>query len=207
MKAALARLGICGFKPTLRKAPQRLDALRTPEGVPIPPNTLHEIRRDMVRHAVVREQIAVIERARLAGLEQAPASGPHAMVRLLARVVGVGMKRRTCWFRRCCPETFETGEPWPVMLASRGSPDEATREKGLAKAGNARARRGPDPTRLAVLGIPEGQRACAMVPGADGGPQGTRKTTMIVALDRKLLIALWRVVTIGEIPAASRCGS
>jgi transposase len=31
MKAALARLSIRGFKPTLRKAPQRLDALRTPE--------------------------------------------------------------------------------------------------------------------------------------------------------------------------------
>src|SRR5215471_12297566 len=66
MKAALARLGIRGFKPTLRKAPQRLDALRTPEEASIPPNTLDEIRRDMVRLAVVREQIDVIERARLA---------------------------------------------------------------------------------------------------------------------------------------------
>src|SRR6516162_8963336 len=92
MKAALARLGIRGFKPTLRKAPQRLDALRTPEEVSIPPNTLDEIRRDMVRLAVVREQIDVIERARLARLEQAPAAGPHAMVRLLARVIGVGLE-------------------------------------------------------------------------------------------------------------------
>jgi transposase len=37
MKSALARLGIRGFKPALRKAPQRLEALRTLEDTPIPP--------------------------------------------------------------------------------------------------------------------------------------------------------------------------
>src|SRR3954447_20228643 len=45
MKGALARLGIRGFKPTLRKAPEHLAALRTPEGEPLPPNTLAELRR------------------------------------------------------------------------------------------------------------------------------------------------------------------
>src|SRR5271155_4561838 len=40
MKSALARLGIRGFKPELRKAPQFVDALRTPEDALIPPNTL-----------------------------------------------------------------------------------------------------------------------------------------------------------------------
>jgi len=33
------------------------------------------------------------------------------------------------------------------------------------------------------------------------GAKDARKTTMIVALARKLLIALWRMVTTGEIPA------
>src|SRR5689334_3576729 len=80
MKAALARLGIRGFKPELRRAPQRLEALRTAEDRPIPPNTLAEIRRDLARLATVREQIDAIERARLERLEQAPADGPHAMV-------------------------------------------------------------------------------------------------------------------------------
>src|SRR5215210_2115684 len=40
MKATLARLGIRGFKPTLRDASERLDTLRTPEGAALPPNTL-----------------------------------------------------------------------------------------------------------------------------------------------------------------------
>jgi hypothetical protein len=38
------------------------------------------------------------------------------------------------------------------------------------------------------------------------GPSGARKTTMIVALARKLLIALWRLVTTGEVPDGSSCG-
>jgi hypothetical protein len=36
------------------------------------------------------------------------------------------------------------------------------------------------------------------------GPSGARKTTMIAALARKLLIALWRLVTTGEVPVALR---
>src|SRR3954467_9835588 len=49
IKANLARLGIRGFKPTLRNALQRLDALRTPEGTALPPNTRAELHRDMAR--------------------------------------------------------------------------------------------------------------------------------------------------------------
>ena len=62
MKSALARLGIRGFKPQLRKAPQLVEALRTPEDVPIPPNTLDEIRRDLARLAILREQIQPLNR-------------------------------------------------------------------------------------------------------------------------------------------------
>ena len=54
MKGALARLGIRGFKAHLRKAPQRLEGLRTPEGTGLPPNIIEEFRRDMARLALVR---------------------------------------------------------------------------------------------------------------------------------------------------------
>jgi len=48
-----------------KKAAERLDGLRTPEGEPIPPNTLAELRRDMVRRRLVSDQIKQIEDARL----------------------------------------------------------------------------------------------------------------------------------------------
>jgi hypothetical protein len=46
MKATLARLGIRGFNPKLKKAADRVDGLRTPEGKPIPPNTLAELHQN-----------------------------------------------------------------------------------------------------------------------------------------------------------------
>src|SRR3954453_3529632 len=63
IKGALARLGIRGFKPTLRQAPERLSALRLPEGAPLPPNTLAELRRDLARLRFVLDQIREIEAA------------------------------------------------------------------------------------------------------------------------------------------------
>src|SRR2546423_2883810 len=63
MKAALARLGIRGFNPKLKKAVERLEGLRTPEGEPIPPNTLAELKHDMERRRLVRSQIRDIEGA------------------------------------------------------------------------------------------------------------------------------------------------
>jgi transposase len=75
LKSDLTRLGIRGFKPQLRKAPQLLASRRTPEDSPIPPNTLDEMQRDLTRLTLIREQIKAIEQARLARLEKDPQTG------------------------------------------------------------------------------------------------------------------------------------
>ena len=92
MKAALSRLGIRGFNPKLKKAAERLEGLRTLGDEPIPPNTLAERRRDVERRRLISDQIRLIDDARLERLERMPNEGPHAMVRLLARVIGVGIE-------------------------------------------------------------------------------------------------------------------
>lgn len=56
----------------LKRAAERLDGLRTPEGEPIPPNMRAELRRDMERRRLVSNQIRQIEEARLQRIEQAP---------------------------------------------------------------------------------------------------------------------------------------
>jgi len=53
MKATLIRLGIRGFNPKLKRAAKRVEDLRTPDGEPIPRNTLAELRRDMARRRLV----------------------------------------------------------------------------------------------------------------------------------------------------------
>src|SRR4051812_1341201 len=78
MRSALARLGIRGFKPTLRKAPERLAALRTAEGEPLPPNTLAELRRDMARLRLVRDPIAGGAAARPGRVGGGAGGRPHA---------------------------------------------------------------------------------------------------------------------------------
>jgi transposase len=65
-------------------------ALRTPEGVAVPANT--ELQRDMDRLRFVKQQIKEIETTRAKRLAGAPNEQRHAMVRLLARVVGVGIE-------------------------------------------------------------------------------------------------------------------
>jgi len=92
MKGCLVRLGIRSFKPTLRKAAERLAMLRTPEGTPLPPNTLLELRRDMARMRFVMEQIKELEEERVRRLEQAPQEKSNAMVRLLAGILGMGIE-------------------------------------------------------------------------------------------------------------------
>src|SRR5712671_2651604 len=76
MKGTLARLGIRNFKPTLRKAAERLATLHTPEGSVLPPNVSAELQRDMARLGFVVSQIKEIEGARQKRLEQEPETEP-----------------------------------------------------------------------------------------------------------------------------------
>ena len=203
MKAALARLGIRGFKPELRRALQRLDTLRTPEGLLIPPNTLDEMRRDLARLAVIREQIAGIERARLERLNQAPDLRPHAMVRLLASILGVGIETADMLVQEVLSRNLRDRRAVARYAGLTGSPDESgskRREKGLTKSGNARVRRGLIQLAWRFLMFQKDSALAQWFRSRTEGPKGVRKTKMIVALARKLLIALWRMVTFGEIP-------
>jgi transposase len=145
VKSGLLRLGVRGFNPALRRAAKQLETLVTPEGSALPPNTLDEIRRDLARLAVVREQIEAIERNRLARLQQAPQSRSNAMVVLLARVVGVGLETADMLVQEILSRPLRDRRAVARYAGLTGSPDESgarRREKGLAKSGNARVRRG-----------------------------------------------------------------
>ena len=203
MKSALARLGIRGFKPHLRKAPERLAGLRTAEGTGLPANIIEEFRRDMARLALVREQISSIEKTRAERLERAPDTGPHAMVRLLARVIGIGIETADMLVREILSRKLRDRRALARYAGLTGSPDESglkSREKGLAKAGNARVRRGLIQLAWRFLMFQKDSALARWYRTRTEGPSGARKTTMIVALARKLLIALWRLVTTGEVP-------
>src|ERR671928_565353 len=203
IKGALARLGIRGFKATLRKAPERLATLRTPEGEPLPPNTLAELRRDTARLRLVREQIAELEAARLERLEEEPASRPHAMVRLLARVVGVGLETAGMLVREVLSRELRDRKALARYAGLTGSPDESgarRREKGLARVGNARVRRGMLQLAWRFLLFQKDSALAQWYRARTADARGGTRKTLIVALARKLLIALWRFAITGEAP-------
>ena len=106
---------------------------------PIPPNTLDELRRDMERRRLISDQIRQIEDARLERIEQAPADEPHAMVRLLARVIGVGIETADMLVQEVLARNMRDRRAVARYAGLTGSPDESgtkRREKGLARSGS-----------------------------------------------------------------------
>ena len=203
LRSNLVRLGIRGFNPKLRGAAERLAGLRTPEGAPIPPNALAELHRAMARLRFVNDQIKEIEVDRAARIEAAPGERHHRTVRLLARVRGLG----TDTADMLAGEVFARDFPDRRALARygglTGAPDESgkrRREKGLARAGNARVRTGMILFAWRFLRFQPDSELARWYRKRTAGGRGDLRKTMIVALARKLLIALWHLATRGEVP-------
>ena len=202
IKATLTRLGIRNFNPKLKKAPDRLEHVRTPEGEPIPPNTLAELRRDMDRKHLVAEQIRQIEKARLEQLNRAPKARPNLMVLLLMRVIGIGIETADMLVKEVLSRNMRDRRAVARYGGLTGSPDESgtkRREKGLARAGNGRVRKGMIQLAWRFLDFQEHSALAKWFRARTENNRGLRKK-MIVALARKLLIALWRFVRDGVVP-------
>jgi len=138
-------LGIRGFNVKLRKAPEQLATLLTPEGQPIPTNTLAELRREMAYLRFIDDQIRQIEDERLKQLKQAPQQPLNTRVLQLQRIIGVGTETADMLTHEVLSRDLRDHRAVARYAGLTGSPDESgsrRREKGLAKAGNARVRRG-----------------------------------------------------------------
>jgi transposase len=156
----------------------------------------------MERRRLISDQIRQIEDARLERLERMPNEGPHAMVRLLARVIGVGIETADMLVQEVLSRNMRDRRAVARYAGLTGAPDESgakRREKGLARSGNARVRRGMIQLAWRFLIFQKDSALAQWFRARTENARGTRKT-MIVALARKLLIALWRLVTTGEVP-------
>jgi transposase len=206
LKATMARLGIRNFKVTLRKASQRLAELRGPDGAPLPAHTAAEIGRDMARLGLIRDQIKELETLRLERLGQAPKEGTHPMVLMLARILGVGIETADMLVHEVLRRGLRDQRAVARYAGLTGAPDESgskRREKGLARGGNARVRRGMIQLAWRWLMFQKGSVLAQWYRARTSSARRDIRKTMIVALARKLLIALWRYVTAGELPAGA----
>ena len=206
LKAAFVRLGIRDFNTKSANAIDRLESLKTPEGAPIPPNTLAEVKRDFERQAFLKQQIRAVEATRLDRLAQAPNAGPSAMVRVLAQVVGIGIETADMLVQEVLSRNIRDRRALARYAGLTGSPDESgakRREKGLARSGNARVRRGMIQLAWRFLMFQKQSALSIWYRQRTENAASTRKT-LVVALARKLLIALWRLARDGIIPEGVR---
>ena len=206
LKATMIRLGICGFNVKLRTAANQLAQLRTAAGEPIPPNTLAELGREIARYRVVCDQIKAIEQERLERLKRAPQQATHAMLLMLAKILGIGIETADMLVHEVLSRHLRDSRAVGRYAGITGAPDESgkrRREKGLAKAGNARVRRGMIQLAWSWLLFQKDSALTQWFVARTAGARANIRKTMIVALARKLLVALWRYVTTGEVPAGA----
>ncbi len=128
------------FKPHLRNAAARIEMLRTPEGMPLPANTLAELHREMTRLQLIGRQIREIEETRAFGAIEAaaergrPPDDPVAD----AGAPASASRRQTCLPMRPLRGRCAIGQAVARYGGLTGAPDESgsrRREKGLARAG------------------------------------------------------------------------
>jgi transposase len=117
------------------------------------------------------------------------------MVRLLARVIGVGIETADMLVQEVLSRNLRDRRAVARYGGLTGSPDESGArrwEKGLAKAGNTRVRRGMIQLAWRFLMFQKDSALAQCYRARTADARGATRKTMIVALARKLLVALWR---------------
>jgi transposase len=200
IKAELALWGIQGFKPGLRKAAEHLEALRTVEGESLPPNTLARLHRLLKRRSLLSEQITAIERSAAQAVERDP-TGSNALILLLIK--GVGLETAQMLVHEVLSRNLRDRRAVARYAGLTGTPDESgskRREKGISKAGNPRVRRGLIQLAWRFLLFQPDAALVRWYRERTAGGTGAIRKTMIVALARKLLIALWSYASARVMP-------
>jgi transposase len=201
--AVLATLGACDYNPLLRSRRRRLGELRTALGDPLPANARDKIVRMLDRLELLLAQISALECQRDAVLEDEAPDKAGQMIQHLASLRGIGAQSATVLVREAFVRGFANSKAlgsYAGLCATPFNSGSVKREQGIGKAGNRRLR--TVMIELAWL-WQRYQPGSALVHWyrSRAGVTGTRvRKVMIVALARKLLIALWRFVTQGVVP-------
>jgi transposase len=125
------------------------------------------------------------------------------MIRLLARVIGIGVETADMLVNEILSRNLRDQKAVARYAGLTGSPDESgkrSKERGLSRVGNARVRRGMIQLAWRFLMFQKDSALAQWYRAVTKDARGAARKVMIVALARKLLITLWRMVTIGEMP-------
>jgi transposase len=186
----------------------QLDNLRTGDGRALAPCLRRDIERMITRYDLVSAQIAEVEADRRAALADERGAFPHAnKVRRLATLGSVGETTATVLVAEVYHRTFETRRHVASFVGLAPSPyksGEVDRDRGINKAGTKLARQ--TLVELAWFWLryqPQSKLSQWWRERfSDKGMRGRK--VGIVALARKLAIALWRFVEDGVLPEGAK---
>jgi len=202
IKGLLFAQGISGYAPLRRDRRARLEALRTGDGRALPSYLKTQISRELDRLELLLDQIKAVEAEQdallaAAGKGAGEQAAPDPVTMLLA-LKGMGANFTAVLWSEAFYRQFSNRRQLAAYAGLAPTPwrsGSIEQEQGVSKAGNPRLR--STMIQLAWLWLRhQGQSALARWFKAHS--QRGRKTA-IVALARKLLVALWKYVTAGVV--------
>jgi transposase len=198
----LAGQGVRGYKPLQKNCWTALEALRRPDGGELPAHLMAELRRMLQRREVLMQQLKAVERERDAML-LAAAADSGSVAALLLRLRGLGPQFTALLWLECFYRSFANrrqvgafGGLAPTPWRSGG----IKREQGISAAGNPRVRKTMVELAWTWLQWQPDSALSRWFQQRVKGANARGKRILIVALARKLLVALWRYVTDGVVP-------
>ena len=202
IKGLLFAQGVSGYEPLRRDRRARLEALRTGDGRELPSHLTAQIGRELDRIELLLEQIEAVETERDAMLAAArkPAGEQAApdVVTMLLALKGVGANFAAVLWSEAFYRSFSNRRQVAAYAGLAATPWQSggiRHEQGVSKAGNPRLR--TTMIQIAWLWIRHQPQSALTRWFKERSPQGRKRA--IVALARKLLVALWKYVTQGVV--------
>jgi transposase len=195
--------GITNYNPLHKNRREDLEELQTGDGRPVPAHLKAEILREIDRLELVLRQISEVAAERDEMLRLAQASSPAAQ---LMRLKGIGAEFAGVLYLEGLFRHFENRRQLAAYAGLAPSPwksGSVDHEQGISKAGNPRLR--TTMIELAWMWVryqPASALSCWFRQRV-GSERGRIRRISIVALARRLLIALSRYINYGEIPAGA----
>jgi transposase len=204
IKGLLATQGIYDYEPLRRDRRARLAELRTGDGRALPPRLEAEIGRELTRLELVLAMISEIEAERDAITTAKAMTHPGAAkIHRLAKLTGIGPEFATVLAGEVFYRPFANRRQVAAYVGLDASPfcsGGMCRDQGITKAGNPKARTTMIELAWMWLRHQPDSTLSRWFRERVGALKGRPRRIAIVALARKLLVALWRYVETGLVP-------
>jgi transposase len=203
IKGLLFSQGVSGYEPLRRDRRQRLDELRTGDGRSLPLHLKAQISRELDRLEMLLEQIKTVEMERNALIyPTAKNEQPPSPQTMLINLNGIGPEIAAVLWSEGLYRSFSNRKQVAAYAGLAPTPWQSgsvDREQGVSKAGNPRLR--TTLIQLAWLWLRHQPQSTLTLWFKERVSRngGRLKKTTIVALARKLLVALWKYVTAGVV--------